>query len=85
MLPSPWDLPNPGTELRFLTFQTDSLLLSHLGSQNGIMSLVATWIDLNIILSEVRERQISCDITYMWNLKKDTSKRIYRAEIDSQM
>ena len=84
-LPSPGDLPNPGIKPVSPVWQANSLLLSHLGSQNGIMSLVATWIDLNIILSEVRERQISCDITYMWNLKKDTSKRIYRAEIDSQM
>ena len=35
------------------------------------MPLAATWMDLEIvILSEVRERQISYDITYMWNLKK---------------
>jgi len=37
------------------------------------MSLAATWMDLEIvILSEItqdRERQISYDITYMWNLK----------------
>ena len=37
------------------------------------MPLAATWIDPEIIIqSEVsqRERQISYDITYMWNLKK---------------
>ena len=40
-----------------------------------IMSFAATWMDLQIlILSEVRERQLSYDITYMWNLKK---KRTY--------
>ena len=42
--------------------------------KNEIMSSAATWMDLKIIiLSEVksdRERQISYDITYMWNLKK---------------
>ena len=38
---------------------------------NEIMSFAATWMDLGIvILSEVRQRQISYDITYMWNLKK---------------
>ena len=40
---------------------------------NEIMPLAATWIGLEIvILSEItqdRERQISYDITYMWNLK----------------
>ena len=36
-----------------------------------IMQFVSTWMNLEIIiLSEVRERQISYDITYMWNLKK---------------
>ena len=35
------------------------------------MPLAATWMDLEIIiLSEVRLRQISYDIIYMWNLKK---------------
>ena len=42
--------------------------------ENEIMPFVATWMDLEIIiLSEVksdRERQISYDITSMWNLKK---------------
>ena len=39
--------------------------------KNEIMPLTATWMDLEIvILSEVRERQISYDITYMQNLKK---------------
>ena len=32
----------------------------------------------------VRERQISYDITYMWNLKYDTDEFIYKAETDSQ-
>ena len=36
------------------------------------MTLAAIWIDLEmIILSEVRERQLSYDITCMWNLKND--------------
>ena len=39
--------------------------------------------DLEIImLSEVRERQIVYDITFMWNLKKkkSTNELIYKAE-----
>ena len=36
--------------------------------KNEIMSFAATWMDLEIItLSEVSQRQISYDITYMWN------------------
>ena len=31
-----------------------------------------------------RERQISYDITYMWNLKNDTNGLIYKTETDSQ-
>ena len=44
------------------------------------MSFTATWMDLEIIiLSEVRERQISYDITYMWNPKKnDTNELIHK-------
>ena len=32
----------------------------------------------------VRERQISYDITNMWNLKYDTNELLYKAETDSQ-
>ena len=37
---------------------------------NEIMPFAATEMDLEIILSEVRQRQTSYDITYMWNLKQ---------------
>ena len=53
--------------------------------KNEIMPFAATWMDLKIIiLSEVRQRQISYDINYMWNLKKDTNGPIYKTEIDTQ-
>ena len=42
---------------------------------NNAMPSAATWMDLEIILSEVkseRERQIPYDIKYMWNLKYNT-------------
>ena len=56
-------------------------------NKNAVMPFVATWMDLEIIiLSEVSqtERQISYDITYMWNLKNDTNELIYKIETDSQ-
>ena len=31
-----------------------------------------------------RERQISHEVTYMWNLKDDTNEPIYKTETDSQ-
>ena len=31
-----------------------------------------------------RERQIPCNITYMWNLKYDTYEPIYKTVRDSQ-
>ena len=38
---------------------------------NEIMAVAAMWIDLEIIIpSEVSQRQIPCDITYVWNLNK---------------
>ena len=51
------------------------------------MPFAATWMNLEIIiLSEVsqRERQVSHDITYMWNLKNNTNEIIYKREMDSQ-
>ena len=49
------------------------------------MLFAATWMDLEIIiLNEVRQRQIPYDFTYMWNLKYDTKKLIYKTETDSQ-
>ena len=31
-----------------------------------------------------RERQIPCNIAYMWNLKYDTNELIYKTETDSE-
>ena len=57
--------------------------------KNEIMPFAATWMDLEIIIlsKSDKERQISYDIAYMWNLKKkkkDTNERIYKTETDSQ-
>ena len=46
---------------------------------NEIMPFAATWMDLEII-TKWSQRQISYDITYMWNLKNDTNELIYKAE-----
>ena len=32
-----------------------------------------------------REKQVSYDIAYMWNLKKGTNELIYKTEVESQM
>ena len=49
------------------------------------MPSAATWMDLEIvILSEVSQRQISYDITHMWDLKYDTNELIYKKEIYSE-
>ena len=55
--------------------------------KNKIMSFVATWIELEIImLNEIseKERKISYGITYMWNLKYDTIKTLNETETSSQ-
>ena len=47
--------------------------------KNKIMPFAATQMDLeSLMLNAVRERQISYDITYMWNLKYDTHEPIYK-------
>ena len=51
--------------------------------KNEIMPIATTWMDQQIIiLGEISQKQISYDITYMWNVKKDTSELIYKTEID---
>ena len=50
------------------------------------MPSAATWLDLSYLIKSNkpdRERQISEDITYMWNLiKNDTNSLRYKTEID---
>ena len=66
--PPPGDLLNPGIKPRSSTLQADSLPSEPPGKQ----------------VKEVRQRQISREVAYMWNLKKDTDKLIYKRETDSQ-
>ena len=55
--------------------------------KNEIMSFSTMWTDLEIILlsKSDRERQISYNITYMWNIKNYTNELIYKTEVDSQI
>ena len=49
--------------------------------KNEILPFAATWMNLqNITLSEISQRQILYDITYMWNLKNNTNKSIYKID-----
>ena len=55
--------------------------------KNEIMPFAATWMDLEIIiLSNISqtEKDIPYNITYMWNLKYNTSEHTYERETDSQ-
>ena len=67
-----------------MVYMCNGILLSH--KKNEIMPFAATYMDLeNVVLREVRQRQISYDLTYKWNLKKGTNELIYKTDIDSQM
>ena len=50
------------------------------------MPFAATWMQLEIlILSKSEgERQMPCDITYVWNLKYGANEPIYETETDLQ-
>ena len=50
-----------------------------------MLPFTTTWMDLDIILSEVSKRQTLYNITYMWNLKYNTNELIYKTETDSQI
>ena len=62
----------------------NGILLSH--KKNKIMPFAARWMQPEILIlsQSERERQIPCNITYMWNLKCGTNEPIYRTETDSQ-
>ena len=67
-----------------MVYMCNGILLSH--KKDEIMPFAATYMDLeNVVLREVRQRQISYDLTYKWNLKKGTNELIYKTDIDSQM
>ena len=50
------------------------------------MPFVVTWMQLDIIILnevKVRKRRMSYDITYTWNIKCNTSERIYKPVLTS--
>ena len=52
--------------------------------KNELMLFVATWMHIEIIiLSEIRERQTSYNITYVWNIKKKLQNELVNKR-DSQ-
>lgn len=56
------------------TYNAHNVLFNHKERENPF---VAPWVELEgLMLSELKsdkERHILCDLTYMWNLKKQTS------------
>lgn len=38
--------------------------------KNAVLPFMRTWMDPEVQEKQVREREIPCDFTYMWNLKK---------------
>ena len=65
----------------------NGILLSHKKEQNNaICSNMDGPRDYHTMWSKSdRERQISYDITYMWNLIKNTNELIHKTETDSQI
>ena len=51
--------------------------------KNGITSIIATWMDLEIIILSKSEQDKYHDITYTWNLKYQTDELIYMTETES--
>ena len=89
-LSPPGDLPDPGIEPACPALQADSLPLSHLGSHkamqlshkkeqnHAICSNMDATRDYHTTWSQVRERQIPYDTTYMWNLKYGANEPIHK-------
>ena len=63
-----------------------SQLITQPQKKNEIMSFVATWMDLKVVIQSksVRERQMPY-IIFMCNLKKMIDELIYKTEIGSQI
>ena len=68
----------------------NGILLSH--KKNEILPFATTWMDLeSVMLSEISQRQMPYDFTYMWNLetkqneqRKKTHKQKHRLKHKEQ-
>ena len=38
----------------------------------------------NIVLSQIKQRQMLYDVTYIWNLKTNTDESIHKIETDTE-
>ena len=38
----------------------------------------------NIMLSQIKQRQVLYDVTYIWNLKNNTDESIHKIETDTE-
>ena len=81
-----WRQPNyPSTEDWIKKMWYIYIMEYYSAIKNEIIPFTATWMVLEIIiLSEVSQREIPYDITYLWNVKYDTNEPIYDIETDSQ-
>ena len=65
-----WKQPKcPSTDEWIKTWYMYTMKYYSTIKKNEIMPFAATWMDLEIIIKSERERQILCNITYMWYLK----------------
>ena len=48
------------------------------------MAFAVAWMDLEVMLSEIRQTPASYAITYVWNLKKGYNELLNRTDTDSQ-
>ena len=55
-------------------------------SKNEIMPFAVAWMDLEvIILSEISQRQMLYDVTYVWTLKLGTHEHTYETKTGPQI
>ena len=67
------------------TWEAPQWNITQVIKRNETIPFAATWIDYHTKQSKSeRERQLWCDISYMWNLKNHTNEHIYETEMDSQ-